>query len=126
MKIKVLQPSSCHHGFLQIDLAIGLLILTIAVVPLGFSFAREQQVLRIEYYYGVINEIVDGEMEILAAGAAKNIPDGVQILPVSSPAAGKLPAGHFQLTKSGNHLQVGWLPDKKSGLGAIIRETTLK
>lgn len=114
------------RGFLQIDLVIGLAILTIAVVPLAFSFARERQALRIEYYRGVIDEMVDGEAEIFAAGAARNLPDGVQTLAVTSPAAARLPAGHFQLVKAGGHLQVSWTPDQKCGLGAITRETTLK
>ena len=59
-------------------------------------------------------------------GHARNLPDGPQTLPVQSQAMGRLPAGHFQLTKSGNHLQLAWLPDEKCGLGAITRETTLK
>ncbi len=115
-----------EQAFLQIDLIVGLAILTIALMPLGYSFARERQMLRIEYRRSVINEIVDGEMEILAAGAARNLPDGSQTLAVSSRAAARLPAGHFQVTKTGNYLRVEWLPDEKCGLSAIIRETTLK
>jgi hypothetical protein len=114
------------RGFLEVDLLVGLAILTIAVVPLGFAFARERQVLRMEYQRSVINEIVDGEMEILAAGSAKNLPDGAQAYPFHSRAAGNLPAGHFQLTKAGNHLRLEWLPDEKSGISAVVRETTLK
>ncbi len=119
-------PFLAARGFLQIDLIVALVILTIAVIPLGYSFARERQVLKTEYYRSVINEIVDGEMEILVAGAAKTVPDGSQPLAVSSRAAEKLPPGHFQLTKSGNHLRVEWLPDEKRGLGVIAREALLK
>lgn len=115
-----------RRAFLQIDLMVGLAILTIALVPLGYAFARERQVLRMEYYRSVINEIVDGEMEILAAGAAKNLPDGPQPLPVSTRAVGKLPPGHFQLIKTGNHLRVEWTPDEKHGISTVSRETTLK
>ncbi len=115
-----------ESGFLQIDLIVGLAILMIAIVPLGYSFARERQMLRIEYSRCVINELVDGEMEILAAGAAKKISDGAQNYPVRSRAAEKLPAGHFQLTKAGNHLRLEWLPDEKCGISVIARETTLK
>ena len=115
-----------RRGFLQIDLAIGLAILTIAIVPLGFAFARERQVLRMEYHRAVINELVDGEMEILVAGGAKNLPDGAQPLTVSSRAAEKLPPGHFQLTKTAGHLRVEWLPDEKGGVSAIAREGAFK
>lgn len=130
MKTRISQPSGknrpSRRGFLQIDLVMGLAILGIAVVPLGYSFARERETLRIQYNRGVISELVDGEMEILAAGAAGNLPDGSQNFSVSSRAADKLPAGHFQLTKTGNHLRLEWAPDEKCGLSAIVRETTLK
>ena len=114
------------RGFLEVDLMVGLAILTLAVLPLGYSFVRERQVLKIEYCRSVANEIVDGEMEILAAGAARNLPDGAQVYSVHANAASQLPPGHFQLTKTGNHLRLEWTPDKKRGVGAVVRETTLK
>jgi hypothetical protein len=116
----------CERGFLEVDLLVGLAILTLAIVPLGFSFARERVVLRMEYFRSVANEIVDGEMEILAAGDAKNYPDGSQGYTVHSHAATNLPPGHFQLTKTGNYLRLEWLSDKRKGIGGIIREVTLK
>jgi hypothetical protein len=116
---------SNRRGFLQIDLIAALAILGIAMVPLGFAFVRERQVLKIDYCHSVADEIVDGEMEVLAAGAGRDFPDGSQIYTVHSKAAAGLPPGHFQLTKNGNHLRLAWLPDEKHGLGAIIRETTM-
>jgi hypothetical protein len=79
-----------------------------------------------EYFRSVADEIVDGEMEILAAGAGKNFPDGSQIYSVHSHAAVNLPPGHFQLIKNGSHVRLEWQPDEKHGVGAIVRETTLK
>ena len=125
MKMKLNQTTH-RRGFLQIDLVAGLAILTIALVPLGYAFARERQLLRIEYYRSVINELVDGEMEILAAGDWKNFPDGSQNYSVHANAAASLPPGHFQLTKTGNHLRLEWNPDAKRGVGAVVRETTVK
>ena len=115
-----------QRGFLQIDLIVGLAILSIAILPLGYSFQRERKALQVECYRSVINELVDGEMEILAAGAAKNLPDGSQTLAVQSRAAEKLPAGHFQLTKSQNHLHLEWQADEKCGIRPVVRETTLQ
>jgi hypothetical protein len=114
-----------QRGFLEVDLAVGLAILALAIVPLGYAFARERQALKIEYCRSVANEIVDGEMEILAAGAGKNLPDGVQNYPVHANAAASLPPGHFQLTKTGNHLRLEWTPDGKHGVGTVARETSL-
>ncbi len=115
-----------RRGFLMVDAVVAMAILAIAIVPLGFSFARERQVLKIEYQHSVANEIVDGEMEILAAGDWKNFPDGAQAYTVHSRAAANLPPGHFQLTKTGNHLRLEWMPDKRKGIGVVVREVTVK
>jgi hypothetical protein len=115
-----------QRGFLMGDLVVAMAILSMAIVPLGFSFARERQALKIEYLHSVADEIVDGEMEILAAGDWENFPDGAQSYTVHANAAAKLPQGHFQLTKTGNHLRLEWTPDKRQGIGAVVREITVK
>ncbi|HEX9046975.1 MAG TPA: hypothetical protein VF988_08095 [Verrucomicrobiae bacterium] len=130
MKMKIvatnIAPRRRQRGFLQVDMVVGLAILTLAVVPLGFAFAHERQALRMEYCRSVADEIVDGEMEILAAGAAKNLPDGTQEYAVHAGALGQLPAGKFQLTKNGNHLRLEWQPNRKHRGGPVAREITLK
>ena len=125
------QKNCCsRNGFLEVDLLVGLAILSLAIVPLGMSFAHERQVLKLEYHRSVTNEIIDGEMEILAAGAWKDLPDGSQAYPVLSRAAGTLPPGHFQLTKTGNHLRLEWDASQDGGsdhgFGAVYREVTFK
>jgi hypothetical protein len=120
------KASSKKHGFLMVDLLVALAILSLAIIPIGFSFAHERQVLKMEYFRGVIDEIVDGEMEILVAGDWKNYSDGPRPYPVHARAAGHLPPGHFLLTKTGNHLRLEWNPDEKHGIGTIVREVTLK
>jgi hypothetical protein len=115
-----------EHGLLMVDLVVGMAILTLAIMPLAFSFARERQMLRVEYLHAVAVEIVDGEMEILAAGAARDYPEGAQVYPVHAAAAASLPPGHFQLTRTGNHLRLEWTPEERAGIGAVIREITLK
>lgn len=110
----------------MVDLAVAMAILALAIVPLGFSFARERQALRVEYLRSVADEIVDGEMEILAAGDWKNFPDGSHDYSVHAAAAASLPPGHFQLTKTGNHLRLEWTSDAKRGIGAVVREATVK
>jgi hypothetical protein len=113
-------------GFLEVDMLVGLAILSLAIMPLGYSFVRERQMLKVEYCRSVAMEIVDGEMEILAAGAGREIPDGSQNYSVHAGAAASLPPGHFQLTKNGSHLRLEWKSDQKKGFGAVIREATLK
>ncbi len=110
----------------MVDLLVAMAILSLAIVPLGFSFADEWRVLKIEYARAAADEIVDGEMEILAAGDWKNFPDGPQNYAVHARAAASLPPGHFELTRTGNHLRLEWMPDKRKGVGAVVREITVK
>jgi hypothetical protein len=127
--MKIIYLAFSHRrasGFLEVDLLVGLAILSLAIVPVGFSFARERQVLKIEYIHSIANEIVDGEMEILAAGDWKNYPDGSQNYSVHADAAACLPPGHFQLTKTGNHLRLEWNSDWKHSGAPVIREVTVR
>ena len=114
------------RGFFEIDLAVGLAILMVAILPLGYSFVRERRALKIEYCRSIADEIVDGEIEILAAGAARDLPEGTQVYSVQAQAATQLPPGHFQLTKTSHSLRLEWTPNARRGLGAIVREITLK
>ena len=131
MKTQTAQSSRARSGhesgyFLMTDLLVGMVILTVAIMPLAYSFAREQQLLRAEYYRAAAMEIVDGEMEILAAGAWRDLPDGSQAYTVHAHAAAHLPPGHFELTKTGNHLRLEWKSDKRLGAGEVVREVTIK
>jgi len=112
--------------FLMTDLIVGMAILTLAIMPLAYSFTRDRQLLRADYSRAVAAEIVDGEMEILAAGAWRDFPDGRQVYPVHAAAAARLPAGQFELTKAGNHLRLEWKSDKHLGIGEVVREVTVK
>jgi hypothetical protein len=115
-----------QRGFLQIDMVAGIALLTIAIIPLGYSFAQERSALRRETSRAAIIELLDGEMEVLAAGAAKNLPDGAQDYPVTSPVLNGVPPGHFTLTKTGHNLELDWSPAEKCGIGTLTREAVLK
>lgn len=120
-----MKTKTSQRGFLEVDLLVGLAILTLAILPLAAAFTREQKLLHQEYCRTVANELMDGEMEILMAGAGRDLPDGTQAYPVHSPAADNLPAGHFQLIKSGRHLRLEWEPAPGKNFGHLAREGDL-
>jgi len=131
MKIKLSQsfPGGGRRErgyFLMTDLIVGMAILTIAIMPLAYSFIHDRQLLRAEYYRSVAVEVADGEMEILAAGAWRDLPDGQQVYTVHANAVAHLPPGHFQLTKTGKHLRLEWKTDARHGIGNVVREITVK
>ena len=130
MKTQSSQPfysrSHARCGMLMVDLFVAMAIFALAIMPLAFSYVRETRLLRAEYFRGVAMEIVDGEMEILATGEWRDLPDGSQPYAVHAGAVANLPPGRFQLMKTGNHLRLEWASDKRQGIGTIVREVTFK
>ena len=113
-------------GMLMADLMIAMAILVAVVLPVALSFSREAEMLRASYCRGVAMEIVDGEMEILAAGEWRAFPNGQSPYVVQSGAVTNLPPGKFLLTKNSNQLRLEWASDKHHGIGPVIREATVK
>lgn len=93
---------------LTTDLVIALGILASAMIPLSYSFLREQKLLRLSYQRAVAVEIVDGEMEILRAGEWKNFFEGAQVYVTQAAAKTNLPPGKLTLTKHGEQLRLEW------------------
>ncbi|MGD0412427.1 MAG: type II secretion system protein [Verrucomicrobiota bacterium] len=113
------------RGMVLIELVVAMAILAIALLPLGYAAGSTARRLRANYQRAVAVEIVDGEMEILAAGEWRAFPEGPQPYPVHAKAAANLPPGHFQFTRAGNHLRLEWSSTEKRGIGAVVREVTV-
>ncbi|HEX4262804.1 MAG TPA: hypothetical protein VH597_00585 [Verrucomicrobiae bacterium] len=111
---------------LTAELIVAMAILVIAVLPIGYSLIVETRFLKANYQHVVAMEIVDGEMEILAAGEWRSAPEGAHPYPIHALAATNLPPGQFQLTRTGNHLRLEWNPNQPRGIGDVVREVTLK
>ena len=110
---------------LTTELVVGMAILVIAVLPIGYSLLSDARALRLGYQHAVAMEIVDGEMEILAAGQWHSFPEGTNTYSVHSVAATNLPPGQFRLVRTGNHLQLEWRADPPRK-GNVMREVTVK
>jgi hypothetical protein len=115
-----------QRGMLMTELLVAMAILVIAMFPLGYTMFSEAGLFRATYQRAVVMEIVDGEMEILAAGEWRDFPEGSQPYTVHANAAANLPPGRFLFTRTGNHLRLEWSSAKKRGIGTIVREATAK
>ena len=107
------------------ELAVAIAILAVALLPLGYAAGSNARLFRAKYERAVAMEIVDGEMEILAAGEWRAFPEGAQTYPVRAKAAANLPPGTFQFTRAGNHLRLQWSSTEKRGIGVVVREVTV-
>ena len=115
-----------ERGSLMIEMVVALGILTAALIPLSYSFQQEKRVCRVYYWRAVAMEIVDGEMEILAAGAYHSFREGTRVYGVTAGAAKNLPPGQFVLSRQAKHLRLEWRPANKRDGGPVIREAVGK
>lgn len=114
------------RAMLTAELIMAMAILVIAVLPIGYSLIVDTRFLKANYQHSVAMEIVDGEMEILAAGEWRSVPEGTHPYPVHAAAAANLPPGQFQLTRTGNYLRLEWNSNLHRGIGGVVREVTVK
>ena len=115
-----------QRGWMTTELVVAMGILTVTMLPLAFSFVSEMKLCRGYYYRAVAMEIVDGEMEILAAGEWRAFKPGAQTYTVRADAAKVLPPSHFVLTLENERVRLEWLPDKKNKGGRVVREARAK
>ncbi|MCZ7639467.1 MAG: hypothetical protein M5U12_27530 [Verrucomicrobia bacterium] len=113
------------RGSLTAELLIALGLLAFTLLPLSMSFQREQVALRALYTRALAMELVDGELEVLRAGAWHAFTPGIHVYEVRAEAARNLPPGQFQLTVETNRLRLEWRPAGKGGGGPVVREASL-
>jgi hypothetical protein len=117
--------NSRRAASLMIELVAAIALLTGALLPIAYSLASEKGLAHASYQRAIAMEIVDGEMEILAAGEWRAFPPGVQDYKVNSMAVTNLPPGRFILTLETNKARLEWQPSVKMHGGPVVRETSL-
>lgn len=115
-----------QRAALMTEAVVALAILALATVPMTFEFAKENQAARALYYRAVATEIVDGELEVLAAGAWRAFPSGTHPYKVRAEAARNLPPGDFRLTVTEERLRLEWIPQMRGDGGPVAREVTAR
>ena len=113
-------------GALMIELMAALTILAAAVLPLAFSLAGEKRLAHSYYQRAVAMELVDGEVEALAAGQWRAFPQGTNEYFVRAGAVTNLPPGHFILIVQPTKVRLEWRPEVTHHGGAVVREATIR
>ena len=108
-------------GFLNIELVVAIAILAVVMLPLGGAWYHETKMLRAYYRDAVAMEILDGEMEVLAAGEWRSFPEGRHELKPTAHAATNLPPGHFVLTREVQRMRLEWLPERGRKMAREIK-----
>ena len=115
-----------ERGSLLTEWAIAMAILGTVMIPLAFTFMQEVKLCRACYYKAVAMEIIDGEMEILAAGEWRSFKTGPQPYSIHADSAANLPPGKFTLTLTVGRARLEWFPQARGQGGAVSREVRLK
>lgn len=115
----------CRAALLT-EAVVALGILAAAMLPIAFSFYHEGKLARAYYYNAVAMELIDGEMEVLAAGEWRAHPPGRQTYVLRGAAATNLPPGECVLTLATNKARLEWIPKQRGTGGAFAREVVLR
>lgn len=114
-----------RRGVLSAELAVAIAILVTGLFPLGVTVFKDQKRARALYIQAIAMEIVDGEMEMLAAGGWRNVRTGESPCSVHTRSAENLPAGRFTLTRDASSIRLEWTPDNRGFGGAVRRRLPL-
>ena len=115
-----------RQGALATEAVIALGLLVAVMIPLAFAFMQEAQLCRAYYYQAAAMEIIDGEMEVLAAGEWRAFPAGRQRYVVRAVSATNLPPGEFVLTLAEGRGRLEWTPAARGVGGTVSREAKWK
>ena len=94
----------------MIEVMVALGILMAVVIPLVFTILQDQRQARDLYLRAVVMEIVDGEMEVLAAGTWREHELGPREYSTNANSAANLPPGKFIFTRTEKNIRLEWRP----------------
>jgi hypothetical protein len=112
-------------GALMIEFLVAMALVMGALLPLAYSVAKENRLARALYQRAIAMEIVDGEIEVLAAGGWETLTNGTSEFPIRALAATNLPPGHFFVIRADKRIKLEWRPQVKQHGGAVAREVTV-
>jgi hypothetical protein len=112
-------------GFLMTELVVALSIVAVVLLPLSLSVMIEKRLLLSERCRAVAMSVVDGETEVLKAGAWRELDPGTHPYVPKAASVATLPRGRFLTTLTNGVLRVEWIPAQRHRGGAVIREVKL-
>jgi hypothetical protein len=126
MVTRVASAQALQRGSLMVELLVAIAILAGTILPVAYSFHSEQRFARLCYQRAIAMEIVDGEIEVLAAGEWRGFAAGTHEYAARSAAAVNLPPGRMLLTIQPGLVRLEWRPAGASKGGAVVREVKVR
>ena len=113
-------------AFLQLDVAIALMVLALVFIPLSVSSSGGLDLARRHYFEAVALQLIDGEMDVLLAGERRKYTTGEHRIKPVGESVQNLPAGEFVLSVQDEKLTLAWMPKKLAKWGRVERVVQLK
>ena len=126
MVIRATDKQDRNRGSLMIELLVAMALLGAALLPVAYSVASEKRVARACYQRALADELVDGELEVLAAGEWRSFKPGTQPYQARGGAMTNLPPGRLRLTLQPGTVRLEWQPAVKDHGGPVVREVNVK
>lgn len=126
MVIRNTNQNRRRRAALMTELVVAMAILMFALLPLAYSIVGEKRLARATYQRAVTMEIVDGELEVLAAGGWHAFNLGTNSYSVRAGSATNLPPGEFLVTITAEIVRLEWKPSVKNQGGSVMREVAIK
>lgn len=114
-----------RRGFASIDLFLAMAIFLVGFFSIAYLSTREMKLARAYYYDAIAMSLVDGELEVLAAGAWRELPAGESVFRSKAPTMDSLPPGRFLATRTDAVIRLEWIPANRGNGRHIVREFTL-
>jgi hypothetical protein len=111
---------------LMVELLVAIALLTGALLPIAFSIGSEKRLARTIYERAIAMEIVDGELEVLAAGEWKALSPGSHPYQPKGAALTNLPKGEFFVRIDPAKIRLEWISAKNPNHAAVVREIAIK
>ncbi len=114
------------RGGLMVELLVAMSLLLAGLLPLAYSTLSQYRLARACYQRAVALEIVDGEIEVLAAGEWRAFPPGTHEYAAHAAAATNLPPGQMLLTIQPGTVRLEWQPAARQHGGPVMREVKVR
>ncbi len=126
MKLRMSKCLVRRLAFIQLDVAVAIVILMLVFIPLTVTSSSKLDLARRHHVEAVVLQLIDGEIDVLLAGEQEKYNFGEHRITPAGEAAEDLPKGEFILTLKEKQLSLAWVPVKLAKWGRIERAVNLK
>lgn len=119
--------SKRRAGYLTTDAVVAMAMLVLVLIPLTMILLPQRQLAKAYYEEAVLLEILDGELEVLRAGAWRELGPGRHPYAVRAQAVQSLPEGQFTVIVEASRVRLEWqaTPGQDRQRAIVAREVVL-